>query len=262
MAQVSEDKIAVFYRKKVCIYNIADGRELFSKELKKPADLICIKNKYVLVYFLARTQQEYKILAIDINDYSANKEINIEYKVHSAIYLKRGLMVVGGNKITVWRAGKCSFELAKSEEPFKEPVKSLLALTDDTFASASEQKVCIWNSDLKLLHELDADKRLVELKAFQNDVLIVYTVADFYRWNGKVWMYNFKSGELLKKISLDFPLNYLFLTPDRSFLVIVGEKKIAFYHSDMFIMNVIWMIATNFQVSLLIYGKIADLRAR
>jgi hypothetical protein len=72
----------------------------------------------------------------------------------------------------------------------------------------------------------------VELKAAPNDVLLVPTVAEVgeNRVSKKVLMYDFKRRQLLTKISFDFPLKYLFLTPDRSFLVIVGEKTMAFYH--------------------------------
>ena len=64
----------------------------------------------------------------------------------------------------------------------------------------------------------------------QTDVLLVHTVAEMYVLSGSVWLYNFKSGELLKKIGVEFPIHRLFLTPDRVFLEIVGESKIVFYH--------------------------------
>ena len=56
-------------------------------------------------------------MAIDINDYSI-REMNVDGKVHSAIYLESGLLILGGDKITVLRTGKSSFELvllSKSE---------------------------------------------------------------------------------------------------------------------------------------------------
>ena len=233
VAQVTEDKLAVLYRMKVCIYNIADGKQLFSKELKKLHKLMGIKNKYVIVYFTvgAHQDKEHKLMLIDINDYST-KEIKIEGKVNTAAYLESGFLILGGEKITVLRTDKSSFDMVKSEFFFYDPIKSLLALSHDTFAGASEQKVCIWDSDLKLSHTLSTDRRFVELKALQKDVLLLQTVADTDMWNGIVWFYNFKSGELLKKIKIEFPIHRLFLTPDRVFLQIVGKSKIVFYHLD------------------------------
>ena len=59
--QVTEDKIEFFYPMKLCIYSTADeGKQLFSKQLKKLDKLIFIENKYVMVYFLVDKKKSIK----------------------------------------------------------------------------------------------------------------------------------------------------------------------------------------------------------
>jgi len=91
--------------------------------------------------------------------------------------------------------------------------------------------VCIWNSDLQLLREFQVGKYIGELQALQKDVLLVHTFElEKSDRESSISLYNCTSGELLQQISVSFPMQSLFLTPDKEFLVMVGERKISFYH--------------------------------
>ena len=230
-AQVSEDKLAVMYRKKVSIYDTTNSRELLSRDLYNVQSLHCIENRYALFYFTVGVyqQKEHRLMAIDLNDFSV-KEMNVAEKISSSVYLESGLLVLGGLRITTLRTDRWPFEVVKSECIHRESTERLVALSGDCFASVSDHSMCIWNSDLKMLRKLETDKYICELKALGNDVLLS-TVDQFGNTQkSSILLYNFKSGELLKELSIPYKMKCLFLTPDKEFLVMVGDRKIWFFH--------------------------------
>jgi hypothetical protein len=196
--------------------------------------LACIKNKFVLGLLSDASYNEkvYKLLRIDLNDFTS-KQMNLDGKVLSFAYLESGYLVLGGEIMTIWRTDCWPFEkIDQSQETFKRPIYSLLALYGEIFAGAFEKNVCIWNKNLKLLHEIKMSEPYCKLKIVGNFILMIEDM--FHKFDISksinISFYNFRSGESLKKLQIYFHPLSLFKTPDKEFLVIAGEKKLLVYH--------------------------------
>jgi WD40 repeat protein len=231
-AQVSENKLAVMFRKKFCIYSMADGSLLMSKEKYNFHSLHCVENRYALVYFSVGVyeKKEHKLLVVDLNDLST-KEMKIDGKVLTSAYLEDGLLVLGGQSISIWNTNRWPFELIKSKRTIQKPVHAIAALSGDVFASAFDCSVWIQDSDLKLLHKIKLENDICELKSLGNDVLLINkSLSNWRSEDDNVLLYNFRSGKFLKRIRIMYPTKSLLLTPDKEFLVLAGLRKVLIYH--------------------------------
>ena len=157
--------------------------------------------------------------------------MNLDGNVLSFAYLESGFLVFGCQIMTIWRTDCWPFERMQRQATFKEPANSLLALSAHIFARVSDQTVSIWDSDLKLLHEIKINQYYCELKAMGNDVLMINkSPYNFHSKDCNVLFFNFRSGELLDEFRVTFETCYLFETPDKEFLVMAGKEMILFYH--------------------------------
>ena len=220
--QVSEDKLAIKYRTRVAIYNLADGREIFSRGQINAHRLQFIENRYALLYFTVGIyhQKEHKLLVIEQDSLRA-REMTIRDKIITSANLGNELLALGGQRLSIWKIDKWPFEFSKSDicSVFK-----LVTLATDCFAGVVDKNVFIWDGSLKLLHKLniiDRERFIVELKALPNDVLLVNTFLVSEEHN--FLLFNFRSGVLLKELRIKFIVRNLFLTPDKEFLVMAGK---------------------------------------
>lgn len=233
-SQVADNKIALMSRTRFDIYNMDNGSLLMTMPKLRTwiHRLFYVENKYVIIYdtSLAKSKTTHKFFVIDLKDMNCYGT-NIENEIMSTAYLQgSGYLILGGRKISVWSVNSWPFKQIKKDETAKlSQVRLLLALSDNTFASAQEQKICFWDCEMNILNKIEIEHKITDLKSFDNDKFFVFTKV-VNSAISKVFICNSKSGETLKQINMDENIHNVFQTPDKSFLVLTGKKNILFYH--------------------------------
>ena len=130
-AQVSIDKLAVIYTRKFFIYDIDDGRVLFSKEQDNIKSLYYIENKYAMVYYTVgvREDKQHKLMFVDLSDFTT-REMVLQDRLVSAVYLECGLLVLSCNDLSTWNIDEWPFKKVKACTNNTMPIEPLMALSN------------------------------------------------------------------------------------------------------------------------------------